>query len=364
MDFSFLNNRIYLRLRTMLTTEKAASLPPERELAEQLKISRNTLRFALRKLEQEGLIRRQRKCGTHALPVQPQQEKKRFLHILSDVRPSPHIVAEIFAGVEEKALQSGYETDCCLRSVFDRMPSDEIAMLLRERSICGLVVYPSNFTGKEKLFFTLKACSLPVVLVYCQEDDPLRTGFAGIVNCQRQAWKRALEYLADSGHRRIVSLTSPGRYIRNVFKAAEYRALLRSIGLVPRNNPVLKCTPDDRSLKRALEPFFTDRKKFPDALLCYSDYWVPAVYRVLKTLKVQVPADVSVMGYCGALDSTFTNPEISSLAVEYRKIGVMAVEMLLDSGEWFNSEHKDPPAETAPFCLKIRESTKERKELP
>lgn len=361
MDFSFLNNRIYLRLRAMLVTGKKETLPPERELAEFFGISRNTLRSALKKLEQEGLIRRQRKCGTSALPLPRSAEEKRILELIESKAATPYIAAHITAGAAERAREAGCEIDYCTRDVFDKMPADELAELLRERRIFGLVVHTGLFTGKEPLYFKLKSLGLPIVLPYCHEKDPETTGFAAIVNCQRLGWQKGLQYLAETGHKRIVALTTPGRYIRNIFSSAEYKSVLETLGLSPWKNPVLKCELDDRELRKKLAPLFLERKNPPDALLCYSDYWVPAVCRVLKALKIQIPTDVSVMGYCGALDSSFTDPELSSVVVEYSRIGAVAVEMLLRSEEWFNKKGITPPVETAPFHLKIRQSTAIRK---
>lgn len=54
------------------------ALPPERQLAEELRVSRRTLRKALERLEEEGAVVRKRGSGTYAASLPPTDDARRF----------------------------------------------------------------------------------------------------------------------------------------------------------------------------------------------------------------------------------------------------------------------------------------------
>jgi DNA-binding LacI/PurR family transcriptional regulator len=78
---------------------------------------------------------------------------------------------------------------------------------------------------------------------------------------------------------------------------------------------------------------------------------------VLNKIKKRIPRDISVMGYCGSVDSSFMSPELSTISIGYEEIGWMALRILTDADSWFNVPNRKPPEFVTPFMLKVREST-------
>ena len=362
MNISFKNIRLYLKLKNEISCGRYANspLPPEREFALQTGLSRNTLRFALKMLAQEGLLQRTRRKGTFVLGTPQEEEPERYLLCEKGHRGRNRtLYRRIASGIFSEAAESGREIDFCAPKDLESMDLNELRRIFQQRNIKGIIMPQLLFTGREKICKILEAINIPVVLAYCYEQDASVTGYAAITHCLRPAWRAALKYLADSGHRRIVTLTPPREHIRDIFSSEEYDVMLKSLGLSPEESPVIRCRLAACEIRKKLHSLFQDPATRPEAILCYSDYWAPRVYRALHTLHRRIPEDVSVMGYCGSIDPDFITPELSTVEIGYEEVGRLAVRLLNDSGRWFGSGKA--PEVVAPYELKIRNSTCSRR---
>lgn len=362
MNIAFKNIRLYLKLKDEISCGRYANspLPPERELALQTGLSRNTLRFALKMLAQEGMLQRTRRKGTFALCTPEKKEPERYLLCEKGKRGKNHIFyRRILSGIFSEAAESGREIDLCAPGDLEAMDLNELKMIFRQRNIKGIIMPALLFTGKEKICQLLETLNLPVILAYCYEHDASVTGYAAITHCLRPAWRTALKYLVESGHKRIITLTLPREHIRDIFSTEEYEVMLKSLGLSPEESPVIRSRVAAGEIRKKLDPFFQDPATRPDAILCYSDNWAPRVYQALHTLHQRVPEDISVMGYGGSINPDFISPELSTVEIGYEEVGHLAVRLLNDSDSWFGSGKA--PEIIAPYELKIRNSTRPRR---
>ena len=70
-------------------------------------------------------------------------------------------------------------------------------------------------------------------------------------------------------------------------------------------------------------------------------------------MKLCIPQDISVMGYCGSVDADFISPKLSAVSIGYEETGLPAVKILSESPLWFNvSGNKFPEAVPPPVCSK------------
>jgi GntR family transcriptional regulator len=83
-----LYHRVYLLLRQHITEgtwHPDTPMPGEHELAETHGVSRITVRRALQRLEQEGLVLRRRGAGTYARPPQPAKRRENLRGLLENL---------------------------------------------------------------------------------------------------------------------------------------------------------------------------------------------------------------------------------------------------------------------------------------
>ncbi len=361
MDIFPLKKRIYVRLYGKLLSENTEmeSLPPEKEFAARLGVSRNTLREALKMLENDGILHRVRAVGTSAVAELSRSFSGSYLFCMADKRPSPHVGNAILQGAAAAADALGGRLDFCSTENILKIPFEELRLTLSQSRCRGIVLFLRNFRGDEKITALLKRLELPVVLAYCEKGDREITGFAAVRHCGRESWLEALRYLESSGHRRIVTLTLEKELIRECFSEKEYAGVLAGLGLQVAQNPVLRCAMNDKAIRERLEPLFALPEP-PDAILCYSDYWALPVYRILTQMKLRIPEDVSVMGYCGSVDTEFLSPKLTTVAIGYNEVGWMAVKTLVDAASWFGYPGREVPEFSTPYMLQVRESTRLR----
>ena len=213
MNSNAKNSRLYEKLKEDILSgscQPGFRFPAEIPYAKKLGVSRNTLRTALKWLEEENLIVRGRGKGTFVNPGCGYEKRRRYMLLLDAAPPAPyteHIIPQIMLGIEH----------------------NEIMEMIRRRRISGILWKSSAFLGNEKVFLALKSLPVPVVLLYCQPEDYRVTGWAAIPQNTRNAWCEALRYLQGCGHTRIgiVNTDVPG-LIRHEFNPEEYARILGS----------------------------------------------------------------------------------------------------------------------------------------
>jgi DNA-binding LacI/PurR family transcriptional regulator len=79
--------------------------------------------------------------------------------------------------------------------------------------------------------------------------------------------------------------------------------------------------------------------------------------KVAHDLKIQIPEQLSVMGYCGCNEGKFLTPPLSTVDLHYDAIGRKVVEVLARADLWFGREKIALPEIIMPHDVLIREST-------
>ena len=70
----------------------------------------------------------------------------------------------------------------------------------------------------------------------------------------------------------------------------------------------------------------------PSALICLNDRVAMGVYQALAEHGLAVPGDVAVISFDGSELASWLRPRVTSLALPFRAMGTLAVEILMDSG--------------------------------
>ena len=137
--------------------------------------------------------------------------------------------------------------------------------------------------------------------------------------------RRAVEHLAELGHQRITYVAGPeaswadGMRWRSLREAAtELRLQARRIGPYPP-------TVAGGGARAA-----TELTRHPSsAVIAYNDLPAIGLIRTLIDLGVQVPADVSVIGFDNIFAAELVTPPLTTVVAPLRAMGVTAVQNLL-----------------------------------
>ncbi len=346
-------------------------LPREIDFARQLGVGKVTLRSALRRLEQEGMIERLTSKGTFVRARQP-RGPRRILVVVSENSDISAPWLYMFPTVEIECKALGIEMErCSINFMYVNEPEDT-ALVIRER-FSG-IIFLNNYipSHHHRIMELIRLCNLPVVVAHGSREDWSGTGFGVVTTPYREAWEGGIRHLADQGHRRIATLWMKifGQVRRRGYgQAQEYEDFLIRSGLAE-SVPLIRAL--ERNEEGAAQQDFhvinaaehiaelMSLERPPTAIMCYSDFVALAVCEQLKAMKIRIPEDVAVMGYCGYPGGNLLTPSLSTVDFFYSKSAEMAVRLMARSDEWFRPG-VSAPLLFSPFLVIARGSTATRR---
>jgi DNA-binding LacI/PurR family transcriptional regulator len=329
-------------------------LPKELDFAKALGVGRVTLRSALDRLLDENLVQRIPGKGTFvasASEICP----RRYLAITppqseSFESPMSHIMPALEQRVVEKAVKlQKYSVD-----FFRSMEVSEGLERIKEGGYNGIFYMANNVNGDEREFHIVKKTGLPVIMPHATHSDYKITGFAVMQTDQKESFSAAVKSLAAKGHQRIGTIFLYGR-INREFSSEEYEAFLRRTDVDSSRELVQYCSYNFEAAFSAVENLMRLPKP-PTAIMCTSDFVALYVYRALRKMRVQIPQQVAVMGYCGYPGGELLSPSLSTVNLYFEKTGRDALDMMLDAEKWWKPGIA-PPNIYTPYKVIERGST-------
>ena len=148
-----------------------------------------------------------------------------------------------------------------------------------------------------------------------------------VVSDERGGVRQAVEHLMERGHRRIGMLA--GRFAPYI-TGERYSAFLEVMedhGLPVRDEDIKLCNPNvSDATQTALE--LLDRPDRPSAVFAANDIIAAATLKAAARLHLRVPEDLAVVGYDDSTACALTEPELTSVHIDCRQMGLLCVERL------------------------------------
>jgi DNA-binding LacI/PurR family transcriptional regulator len=232
-----------------------------------------------------------------------------------------------------------------LASVADHLSSSGLALTLltpggtheivpaRDVAMDGVLVYVCGPESQDVTW--LKRRRLPMVGI---DQDPL-AGVAHVNVDDRTGARAAAQHLLDLGHRRIAILTigsddpqaiAPGAAVEPYGHAGQQRMLgwtdaLDVAGVTP-TIALAPFRPPDAAYDSARQ--LLQLKDRPTAVLCFSDVYASQVVRAARDLGLDVPSDLSVVGYDDSPLATQLQPQLTTVRQDIQGKAHAAVGLL------------------------------------
>lgn len=328
-------------LRDAIQTGKFTGdkLPTEVELAEQLGVSRETVRRATEKLADEGLLVKFRRKGTFLKrpdPMRLEPSQSTMLGYLqadySKVGGGEDTVTRSLSGMMlqgalEAANAAGYQL------VIRRASPTQLSAVFREfyqQSRPRGLVFAS--LGEEKLLRQILGLGIPTVLL---DHDLHLPQISSVREDSASAVEMLVDHLADLGHRHI-ALAFWNQVDLNPWRLQGYRNALRKHGLPRRRKWELPVPLTEAGAKDVVSQLLELYPR-PTALICFNNTQARQVIEHLKARDVAVPEDISVAG-CGGE----TVAGLTCHQADWYELGRTAVKVLLaaiEEGDDFSPEH-------------------------
>ncbi|TYR32903.1 LacI family transcriptional regulator [Mesorhizobium microcysteis] len=254
---------------------------------------------------------------------------------------------EILKGVESTARAAGYAV---LMGNTENNPEREIEYfdMLRDGHADGMILITGKLPKRDG--FAERIRNLPVVVALEAING---SGLPHVMIDNEGASREAVQHLIGLGHRRIAHIAGPVPEIMSLRRRDGYRRAMEDAGLpVPEGyEPVgdyLLHTGERlcRQLFELPEP--------PTAIFVANDEMAFGAINELRRMGLDVPRDVSVVGFDDLFLSQAFHPPLTTVSQPRAAIGQKAMELLLHV---FSGEPGVPETVEMPTELKLRGST-------
>jgi GntR family transcriptional regulator, arabinose operon transcriptional repressor len=330
-------------------------LPSEHEMSELFGFSRQTVRQAIGELVQEGWLERAQGKGTFVSKTPSNTRKPVDVKTVALITTyiSDYIFPTIVRGVESTLRSRGYRL---LLSSTDNLKDKERESLemVMSQMPNGLIIEPTKSAEGNpnfNYFLSLDYQNIPYLMIHETYSDlacpciKLDDEFGGFV---------AAEHLIQLGHRRIVGFFKTDD-LQGINRLKGFTQAHREYGIPLPPNSIMRYSTEDRStlphqyLNELLE---SDQR--PSAIVCYNDELAIELLQVIRGKGLQVPNDISIVGFDDANLATATEVKLTTLSHPKEEMGKLAAEMLL---AWIEKTSKPENKVFIPELI-VRESTR------
>ncbi len=318
-------------------------LPTIREMEDYFGVSRSTVIRSLRSLEEEGFVETREGSGTYiragaSVPLKP--GPLRIIgfvapHIPKSVGQPNQIILDMYAGLERRALEAGYQV---IAASCDFSISREEAVLrdLIRMGARGLLVVP--MARHENELATDHLASLPshppIVLI----DHALTTCHRpSVVFDNVRLGMEMTRLLHRLGRRRIAMLNVPQGWVHRPLqeRVSGYIRAAKLLDIPPLLLDMPKSMQDLRTIPPLVvnPPLVTQLLQMdprPDALICWHDLAVAQARQLLCQAGVQVPGDILLAGFDNLDYVHRALPPFPTSNPDFGWAGEVAMQQLID----------------------------------
>ncbi|UCI05987.1 LacI family DNA-binding transcriptional regulator [Mesorhizobium sp. B1-1-8] len=218
---------------------------------------------------------------------------------------------------------------------------EKLAWNIQSALVDGFILF--CIEGGSRLVELTRERKLPFVALELGFDDETVSAI-GVDNVAGA--RLAARHLAELGHRRFAVLSlafADGRtgfatpevirtavYTGTRDRLAGYFEELSRFGIDTTNIPVYETENEEKSTRAGLEAIFAGCEP-PTAILAMSDRMALIAIEWLTERGLEVPGDVSIVGFDGVPDGALCRPPLTTIAQPITEIGRRAARMILDN---------------------------------
>lgn len=256
-------------------------------------------------------------------------------------------------GVEQEARAAGYQL---LLSSMDLSAEygEDIFKNLSGRRIDGLVL-PGSFIENSKearktLGRVLKR-KLPVVEISDHPNEDLQIDY--VISDYNQVTLEAMSHLLSLNHRRIGFINGVAKPELGLDRLLPYQNSLQDAGLPLDQDLIIHCGPTiEDGYQASME--LLKRPARPTAIIVINDLLAVGVLRAAADLGLQIPIDLSLIGYDDIPQAKYLVPRLTTASKDAVRLGREAVILML---ERIQNPNRPPQIINIPARFIIREST-------
>jgi LacI family transcriptional regulator len=274
--------------------------------------TRDRVHAAVRKLGYEHQkVRAQRTAASSQIAI-----------LFDRIATSPEAVVSI-DGAREIAWQTGH-----IVSVFQTFNDPEMEPRTIEAAFSNnveAIVYATIMTREVTVPKRLYNAQIPIVLLNCYSDDH---AFPMVLPGEIAGGHRATNALIAAGHMRIAHISGEMWMDAARDRLKGYRQALATAD-IPYDPGLVREGNWQPSAGYEHTHALMDMPVPPTAIFCSNDRMAVGCYEALKERGIQIPHDISVIGYDDEEVARHLSPQLTTLVLPHREMGRWAIEKAL-----------------------------------
>jgi DNA-binding LacI/PurR family transcriptional regulator len=193
---------------------------------------------------------------------------------------------------------------------------------LVQRRVEGVAVM--TFRTEAHLLDELIAQNTPLVSI----DESINAPRSQVLEIDyMRGINEAVQHLAILGHRRIGFASGPMPHLTNVRRKEAFEKAVRKIRLSENATPIFIGEHTFEGGTEAAD-YFLGLEERPSAIVCSNDLMAVGVLRVLAEKKIEVPREVSVVGFDDIHLAEFANPPLTTVRMAREDLARCAFDAL------------------------------------
>ena len=233
------------------------------------------------------------------------------------------VFADMLGGVQEEARLAGYSTLITMNEYQEGEEELAVETMLNNR-VDGLILTVAN-ADDSSLCNKLDEENIPYVLAY---NQPKKSNRCAVAVDNAAGGARAAEEFIKLGH--VYSGVIAGRFDASDRSRARYDGFANCFQSRGLPDPLLAEVDFSKANVQAALAEFLSQPNPPTAIFCSTDLIAISVIGIITARGLNVPEDISVIGFDGIDVSKLVQPSLTTISQPSRRLGRAAVQLLLD----------------------------------
>lgn len=229
-------------------------------------------------------------------------------------------IADYIDGIEKEAYEAGYSLE--VRS-YKKFEINSLLGDIRKQAYSGVIILATELAEKDILEFR----ELEIPKIFIDSSYPFHS--LDFVNMDNQsAIYTVIKTCVDRGMRKIGLLKSKIETRNFELRTEYFYEALKYFGLEAKEEWEFAITPSYDDAYRDMLNIVDDDHELPEVFFCVTDIIGIGVMRALKEREIQVPDDISLIGFDDLPLCQMVDPSLSSVKVPKKLMGKRAFQYL------------------------------------
>lgn len=209
---------------------------------------------------------------------------------------------------------------------------------LLSRNVSGIIVIDPNTDNIKSEFYHNISKQTPLVFV---NGHAVSANISSVVNDEATGASMALNYLVKNNHKDILFVRGKDSYSYDI-KEKVYKETMESLNNFKKENIInIGNGNSSETVDNTLNMFIdTLKNSSATAVFACNDLMAVGVLNACKKLNLDVPSDLSIIGYDNIDLSKFVEPKLTTIDQNMFHLGTNAATLLLEKIEYDNSHSK------------------------